>query len=77
MLDAQAEGAKRLSKLLGTDHDLAVLSAELAQDDDLQPTIAATRAELQRDAFALGERVYAESPKAFRKRLRRYARAAV
>jgi CHAD domain-containing protein len=70
-----ARDAKALSKLLGSDHDLAVLSAELAAGDPLQPLIAERRAELQKAARKLGARVYEDSPKAFRKRVRRRLRA--
>jgi CHAD domain-containing protein len=75
VMKALAGEAKALSKLLGSDHDLAVLAGELAPGDPLLPLIADRRAQLQSEAFALGSRVYAESPKAFRKRVRRYARA--
>jgi CHAD domain-containing protein len=70
-----AKDAKALSKPLGTDHDLAVLSAELPADDPLQPLIADRRADLQKEARKLGERVYEGSPKAFRKRVRKRLRA--
>jgi CHAD domain-containing protein len=75
VMKALAGEAKALSKLLGTDHDLAVLADELPAADPLRPLIADRRAELQHDAFALGARVYAESPKAFKKRVRSYVRA--
>jgi CHAD domain-containing protein len=75
VMKALAAEAKSLSKLLGSDHDLAVLAAELPDDDVLRPLIADRRAELQDEAWTLGRRLYAESPKAFRKRLRRYVRA--
>jgi CHAD domain-containing protein len=75
VMKALAGEAKALSKLLGSDHDLAVLAAELPPGDALLPLIDDRRAELQSEAFALGARVYAESPKAFRERLRRYVRA--
>ena len=75
VMKALAGEAKALSKLLGSDHDLAVLSGELPPGDPLLPLIADRRSQLQSEAFALGSRIYAESPKAFRKRVRRYARA--
>ena len=75
VMKALAGEAKSLSKLLGSDHDLAVLADELPPDSPLLPLIADRRAELQHDAFALGARVYAESPRAFRKRVRGYVRA--
>jgi CHAD domain-containing protein len=74
VMEALAGEAKALSKLLGTDHDLATLAGELPADDPLHPVIADNRRELQQQAFELGARVYAESPKAFRKRVRGYVR---
>jgi CHAD domain-containing protein len=70
-----ARDAKALSKPLGDDHDLAVLSAELPAGDPLQPLISDRRAELQRRARKLGARLYEDSPKAFRKRVRKRLRA--
>jgi hypothetical protein len=70
-----ARDAKALSKPLGDDHDLAVLSAELPAGDPLQPLIADRRAELQRRARKLGARLYEDSPKTFRKHVRRRLRA--
>jgi CHAD domain-containing protein len=70
-----ARDAKALSKPLGDDHDLAVLSAELPADDPLQPLISDRRAALQKRARKLGDRVYADSPKAFRKHVRKRLRA--
>lgn len=75
VMKALAGEAKALSKLLGSDHDFAVLAGELPAADPLRPLIADRRAELQHEAFALGTRVYAESPKAFKKRVRSYVRA--
>jgi hypothetical protein len=63
---------------LGDDHDLALLSnaAEERIADDapkrferLERLIARRRSELQKEAFALGDRVYAQNPKAFTKRI--------
>jgi len=70
-----ARDAKALSKLLGDDHDLAVLSTELPHDDPLQPLIGDRRAALQKRARKLGARVYEKPPKAFRKRVRKRLRA--
>jgi CHAD domain-containing protein len=70
-----ARDAKALSKLLGDDHDLATLSAELPEADPLQPLIADRRAELQKQARKRGERLYEDPPKAFRKRVRKRLRA--
>jgi CHAD domain-containing protein len=75
----QAKDAHQLADLLGDDHDLALLGQALAGDEMLIPVDAGAvvkliehrRDELQADAIAIGERVYAESPKAFRRRMRR------
>jgi CHAD domain-containing protein len=78
-----AKDAHRLADLLGDDHDLALLDEQLT---DIAPAVAidlsAVRAliehrrdELQTEAIYLGRRLYAESPKAFRRRLRRSIRA--
>ncbi len=89
ILCAQAEEAHRLSELLGDDHDLAVLAARLADETaPLPPAVDADRAalltlieqrshELRAAATQLGHRIYAESPKAFTRRLARYVRAAL
>jgi CHAD domain-containing protein len=86
VLDAQAEQAKDLSQLLGDDHDLWELDALLrdpegpaaqvpADTDALLPLVAERRAELQAAARAAGARVYAETPKAFGRRIRAYLEA--
>jgi CHAD domain-containing protein len=74
LLKAQAAEAKALSKLLGDDHDLVVLR-EHVRDDDIRALIDQRRQELLAESRALGRRVYAEKPKAFRDRLRTYLRA--
>lgn len=78
-VQGHAKDAHRLADLLGDDHDLVVLREELTGDvmpvpvdvDAVVKLIDHRRSELQTEAFALGERVYAESPKAFRRRMRR------
>lgn len=78
-----ADDAHRLSDLLGDDHDLAVLRDRLpglAPDlpvdvDPVYAIIDLRRADLQAQAMPLGERLYAEKPKAFGRRLRRYWKA--
>jgi CHAD domain-containing protein len=88
VLAAQAEEAHALTELLGDDHDLAVLAERLAAPAPLPPAVDAERAallalveqrsgELREAAMRLGHRIYAESPKAFSRRLRRYVRTAV
>jgi CHAD domain-containing protein len=75
VLKAQAAETKRLSEDLGDDHDLAMLAAALGHDSELGPLIAERRGELQAHALKLGERAYAESPKAVRRRLERWGEA--
>ena len=73
-----AKELDRLSDLLGDDHDLAVLRQELtdghgsgpADVDAVFALLDHRRDELQTQAFALGDRVYAERPKAYRRRMR-------
>jgi CHAD domain-containing protein len=86
LLEATADQAHELSDLLGDDHDLAVLGERLAagvgaaggapvDDAALRELIAERRLELQAEARALGHRLYAESPKAYRRRLAAYLEA--
>jgi CHAD domain-containing protein len=75
----QAKDAHRLADLLGDDHDLGVLRQTLTRDhiavavdlDAVVRLIDHRRAELQAEAIHIGERVYAEKPKAFRRRMQR------
>lgn len=73
VLKPLAKQAHALSDLLGDDHDLAVLTTVLQSDGGLPVTlqrlIDQRRAELQRDAVSLGQRLYAERPKDFARRL--------
>jgi CHAD domain-containing protein len=83
IVGGQAKAAHRLSDLLGDDHDLAVLrerletvADELAVDlDPVLGLIGHRREQLQEQAVLAGERLYAEKPKAFRRRLHRYWQA--
>jgi CHAD domain-containing protein len=69
----------KLSQVLGDDHDLAVLRQTLAADPlsfggrrDLKGLIALIdrqRRKLERQAFALGGKLYKDSPKVFIKRI--------
>jgi CHAD domain-containing protein len=75
-LAARAGEVHRLTDLLGDDHDLAILAEEIAgmgpsssDRDDLVVAIARRRGELEREAFELGARVYAEKPKAHARRM--------
>jgi CHAD domain-containing protein len=82
VLGAQADEAHTLSDLLGDDHDLAVLADRLRDDPPTEDTeevlelLERRRAELLAQVRALGRRVYAEKPKQFARRLKRYLRAA-
>lgn len=78
-LGAASEEADRLTDLLGDHHDLAVLRQDLrerrlgeAGTRALEAAIDARQAELAGEAFDLGRRLYAERPKAYGRRLRRY-----
>jgi CHAD domain-containing protein len=83
-LGPAADEAHRLADLLGDEHDLVVLTAYLESDAatvrgpqraHLQKLIAKRRSELQSEAFALGERLYAEKPKRFVASIERHWRA--
>ena len=78
-LGATADEAGRLSELLGDHHDLAVLREDLGErnlGEEETRTLAAAidlrQEELAGEAPALGRRLYAERPKGFARRLRRY-----
>jgi CYTH domain-containing protein/CHAD domain-containing protein len=83
VLDAAAEEIHDFTDLLGDHHDLAVLAEDLAdrpqvaaaQRETLMALIDARQAELLAAARAAGERIYAEKPKAFGRRLHAYWRA--
>jgi hypothetical protein len=76
VLEREADQAHELSRLLGNDRDLALLwdfaVAHGVASDRLETAIKARRGELQRDAFALGKRLYAERPRRFSERLGSY-----
>jgi len=81
VLDEVADQAHDLSDLLGDHHDLAVLRddalerRELLPDGELERLLASISERqdgLADDALVLGERVYAEKPKAFVRRMRSY-----
>jgi hypothetical protein len=82
-MGGQADEAHRLSELLGDDHDLWVLREALsAMEDDvpagLDPLLGAVdhrRTELERAAILLGQRLYAEKPGAFVRRIHHYWKA--
>jgi CHAD domain-containing protein len=78
-----AKDAQELSKLLGDDHDLAVLHETLERGaGDLKVEVDAVlalidhrRDQLQVEAILLGQRLYAERPKEFVARMHRYWKA--
>jgi len=82
---ARCETGSALADLLGDEHDLAVLAETLVQEsedfgtggtvDVLLGLIYQRRLALQQQARPLGERLFAEKPKALLARLERYYRA--
>jgi CHAD domain-containing protein len=74
----QAEDAGRAADLLGDEHDLSLLRDALRRPglavpvdvDAVVELIDHRRAELQAEAIHLAERIYAESRKAFKRRIR-------
>jgi CHAD domain-containing protein len=78
-LEATAEEAHKLTELLGDHHDLALLREDLRErklgEDEtaaLEAAISRRQKELAAVSLPLGRRLYAERPKAFSRRLRRY-----
>jgi CHAD domain-containing protein len=82
-IGGHANDAHRLSDLLGDDHDLAILRESLIATAGeipaaLEPVLGLIdyrRDRLQEEAMLQGERLYAESPKAFLRRTQRYWKA--
>lgn len=74
--------SRTLADILGNDHDLALLDALLESDSgqlaenqtrqSLQIIIRKEQRHLRKQAWKIGQRLYAESPGAFRKRWKRY-----
>jgi CHAD domain-containing protein len=83
IIGGHADEAHALSDLLGDDHDLALLRQALLSGageapvdvDAIIELIDHRRDQLQAEALRVGERVYAEPPKAFRRRMHRYWQA--
>jgi CYTH domain-containing protein/CHAD domain-containing protein len=83
VLEPTAEEIHEFTDLLGDHHDLAVLADDLERREEigsahknvLRELIAAEQHALLIDALSLGERVYAEKPGPFGRRLRAYWRA--
>lgn len=73
-----AKAAHELADVLGDGHDLDLLRAELTREavpapvdvDAVVKLLDLRRAELREQALILGSQVYAESPKAFRHRMK-------
>jgi CYTH domain-containing protein/CHAD domain-containing protein len=83
VLEPAAEEIHDFTEKLGDHHDLAVLCVDLVgraevdalDREKLRVLIEARQASLLAEARAAGERVYAEKPKAFSRRIRAYWRA--
>jgi CHAD domain-containing protein len=83
IIGGHADEAHALADLLGDDHDLALLrdalrggAGEVPVDVDAVLELTDHRREqLQGEAMRVGERLYAERPKAFRRRMHRYWKA--
>jgi CHAD domain-containing protein len=79
-VSAHADDAHLLTDLLGDDHDLTLLRQSLlARARDVPADTAAVvgaiehrQGQLREEAFYLGQRIYAESPKAFTDRMHAY-----
>lgn len=84
LLEVQYEQLKRLSDLLGDDHDLVVLRERVgdappagldeAAVDEIQRLVERRRQELQAEAIPLGRLLYAEKPKQIARRFQEYWR---
>jgi CHAD domain-containing protein len=81
LIGETAEQAHAFTDCLGDHHDLALLDAdlrsrpELGEHDAFEEAIAERQEELFDAAVELGLRLYAEKPKAFRRRIGSYWRA--
>lgn len=79
LLGETAERSHHLTDLLGDHHDLELLAEDLERREtdgkgEIEELIRRWQAELLDEAFELGQRLYAEKPKAFESRLRAYWR---
>lgn len=81
-LEATSDEAHNLTDLLGDHHDLAVLREDLrernlgeGETETMEAAIGRRQEELATEAFTLGRRLYAERPRDFSRRLRRYWRS--
>jgi CHAD domain-containing protein len=71
VIDALQDEAHHLSDLLGDDHDLAVLTHSI-HEKEAHSLINAKRETLQKEAFQLGARLFAEKPKQLSSRIEKY-----
>ena len=80
VMQAVGDEAHELADRLGDDHDLAVLADWVREHAEAEPeffeAVERRRTELQAEAMALGERLYADKPRAYVRRLRRLWNAA-
>ncbi len=84
-INARRDEAKKLSDILGDEHDLTVLNDVLQNEGPwvigeervtlLQDFIELRRGELRAQARTLGQRLYAEKPKHFERRIRQIWKA--
>jgi CHAD domain-containing protein len=78
LLGPTVDQAHALTELLGDHHDLAILAgdlqtrADIGDRDAFEGAIAKRQEELLEAALAIGRRLYAEKPKAFKRRIERY-----
>ncbi len=84
LFEPLAEQVHQLTNLLGDDHDLAVLAGLVgangatglppASREGLLARLEERRSDFQREAFRLGQRIYAEKPASFVRRIGEYWR---
>jgi CHAD domain-containing protein len=76
VMQAVGGEAHELANRLGDDHDLAMLADWVRGHAEAEPeffeAVERRRSELQDEAMALGERLYADKPSAYLRRLRRF-----
>jgi CHAD domain-containing protein len=75
VMTSLADEAHELADRLGDDHDLAVLlewTNEHGSAAPIEAEVERRRSRLQREAFAYGERLYADKPGAFVRRIGRW-----
>ena len=79
VMQAVGDEAHELANRLGDDHDLAMLadwvSVHAEGDPEFVEVVERRRSELQSEAFTLGERLYADKPSAYVRRLERLWKA--